>query len=74
MGNVIKGMLTIGDKITIYRGDDQSFDGVIEKINVGKENINTIDVRDKVVIYLKNISDNQIKNINILNRSILVKK
>ena len=74
LGNVIKGMLTIGDKITIYRGDDQSFDGVIEKINVGKENINTIDVRDKVVIYLKNISDNQIKNINILNRSILVKK
>ena len=67
-------MLTIGDKITIYRDDDQSFDGVIEKINVGKENINTIDVRDKVVIYLKNISDNQIKNINILNRSILVKK
>ncbi len=74
LGNVTKGILSTGDNITIFRGDDKSFDGTIEKINIGKQSIDTVDIKDKVVIYLKNVTEEEIQNISLLNRSILVKK
>ena len=73
LGNVIKGSLSRGDNIIVFK-EDKPFYGTIEKINIGKQILDTVGIEDKVLIYLKSITEEQIKNVSLTNRSILVKK
>ena len=74
LGNIIKGTLSVGDSITVFRGDGQSFCGTIEKINKGKEELNSITKEDKILIHLGGVTKDNINNISLLNRSIVVKQ
>lgn len=73
LGNVIKGSYTIGDKVTIIRSDNQCFQGIIEKIKIGKEMLNSIGKKEKIIMYLKNVSIDNIKNTSIIDRNAIIK-
>lgn len=73
LGNVIKGSYTIGDKVTIIRSDNQCFQGIIEKIKIGKEMLNSIGKKEKIIMYLKNVSIDNIKNTSIIDRNVIIK-
>lgn len=73
LGNIVKGKFNIEDSITIIKSDNQTLNGIIKRINVGKETLNSIDKKEKVIIYLKNVSMDDIKNVSLINRNVIIK-
>ena len=75
IGNVIKGTFNVNDNITIITFDGKSFESKIKKILLGNnEGEESVGVIEKVLFYVIDVSREDIKNNNPIERSVIVKK
>lgn len=75
IGNVVKGTFNVNDNITIITFDGNSFESKIEKILLGNnEGEESVGVIEKVLFYVIDVSREDIKNNNPIERSVIVKK